>query len=145
MGRAADGTTGTQEATASAAGGSRDPRASLLSRLGLGALALALAAYAFVLLRTAWLCDDAYITFRTVDNFVNGYGLRWNVAERVQAFTHPLWMLVLSPLYALTREMYFTPLVLSLAVSLAAALLLGLRVASTRGAAFLAVCILIGS
>ena len=34
--------------------------------------------YGVVLLRTAWLCDDAYITFRTVDNFINGFGLRWN-------------------------------------------------------------------
>jgi arabinofuranosyltransferase len=48
----------------------------------------------------AWLCDDAYITFRTVDNFIHGYGLTWNVAERVQAYTHPLWMLLLSGVYA---------------------------------------------
>lgn len=36
-----------------------------------------------VVLRNAWVGDDAYISFRTVDNFVNGYGLTWNVAERV--------------------------------------------------------------
>ena len=50
------------------------------------------AAFLLLLLRTAWLDDDAYITFRTVDNFLNGLGLRWNVVNRVQAFTHPLWM-----------------------------------------------------
>ncbi len=40
--------------------------------------------------------DDAYITLRTVDNFINGYGLTWNISERVQAYTHPLWMFLLS-------------------------------------------------
>jgi hypothetical protein len=53
---------------------------------------LALAVFAIVVVRTSWLSDDAYITLRTVDNFVSGYGLRWNVAERVQTYTHPLWM-----------------------------------------------------
>ena len=28
------------------------------------------------LLSTAWIAEDAHITFRTIDNFVNGYGLR---------------------------------------------------------------------
>jgi hypothetical protein len=39
----------------------------------------------YVLVVNAWVVDDAYITFRTIDNFLNGYGLRWNVAERVQS------------------------------------------------------------
>ena len=43
-----------------------------------------LSLFAIVLVRTAWIGDDAYITFRTIDNFVHGYGLRWNVAEREQ-------------------------------------------------------------
>lgn len=70
-----------------------------------------------VLLRTAWICDDAFITFRTVDNFVHGYGLRWNVGERVQSFTHPLWMLVFAAAYAVTREPYITAVVLCVALS----------------------------
>ena len=51
--------------------------------------------YAIVVLRTAWLSDDAYITFRTIDNFIGGYGLRWNAVKRVKAFTHPLSMFFL--------------------------------------------------
>jgi arabinofuranosyltransferase len=66
-----------------------------------------------MILFNAWMSDDAYITLRTVDNFVNGYGLTWNPGERVQAYTHPLWMFLLSAAYALTREAYFTSLVLS--------------------------------
>lgn len=74
---------------------------------------------AVLLLRTAWVSEDAYITLRTVDNFINGYGLTWNVSERVQAYTHPLWMFALSGLYVFTREGFYTSLVLSLVCSLA--------------------------
>ncbi len=70
-----------------------------------------------VVVRNAWLNDDAYITFRTIDNFVSGYGLRWNIAERVQTFTHPLWLFLLTIPYALTREIYFTSIALSIVVS----------------------------
>jgi arabinofuranosyltransferase len=55
--------------------------------------------FVFIAVRNAWVSDDAYITFRTVENFRAGYGLGYNVNVRVQAFTHPLWMLLLSTLY----------------------------------------------
>ena len=58
------------------------------------------------IVRTAWLCDDAFITFRTADNIVNGYGPVWNVGERVQSFTHPLWLALFLPVYAVTRDPY---------------------------------------
>ena len=61
-------------------------------------------AVTFVCVRSAWVCDDAFITMRTVDNLVHGYGPRWNPAERVQTFTHPLWAMLLVPFYAVTRE-----------------------------------------
>ncbi len=93
----------------------------LLQRLLLFSL---LGAYTILLVRTAWMCDDAFITLRTVDNFVQGYGLVWNVGERVQAYTHPLWMFLLSAFYAFTREPYFTTLAISMALSLATVVLL---------------------
>ena len=74
--------------------------------------------FALILIRTAWVGDDVYITLRTVDNFVNGYGLRWNVAERVQSFTHPLWMSLFAAVYAPTRNAYLTALLVSCAASL---------------------------
>ena len=49
-----------------------------------------------VAVRVAWLGDDAYITLRTVENWCSGLGLRWNLVDRVQTFTHPLWMLLLA-------------------------------------------------
>lgn len=57
--------------------------------------------------RAAWTCDDAFISLRTVDNWVNGFGLRWNVAERVQSYTHPLWLLLVSLFYWPTRQPAF--------------------------------------
>lgn len=38
----------------------------------------------FAVVRLAWVGEDAYITFRTVENAVAGHGLRWNVADRRQ-------------------------------------------------------------
>ena len=93
------------------------------------AISAALLAFAIVWVRCAWVCDDAYITFRTIDNFVNGYGPRFNVAERVQAYTHPLWMLVVSAGYVLTREPYYTSLAISLVCTLVALGVLAWRVA----------------
>lgn len=43
----------------------------------------------------AWVCDDAFITFRHVSNCLAGHGPVFNVGERVQGFTHPLWFLLL--------------------------------------------------
>ena len=83
----------------------------------IGALAVL---FLLVLVRTAWVCDDAFITFRTVDNLLNGYGLRWNIAERVQSFTHPLWMLLYAAPYAVTGDPYLTSIWLSIAVSIVA-------------------------
>jgi arabinofuranosyltransferase len=83
-----------------------------------------------VVLRNSWLSEDAYITYRVVDNFVHGYGLRWNPLERVQVYTHPLWMLILLPLHWALADIYTSATLLSLACSgLAAYLLLfrGLR------------------
>ncbi len=68
----------------------------------------------------AWVSDDAYITFRTVVNFVEGYGLTWNPGERVQVYTHPLWMFLMSGAYAVTREIHFTSMFFSLILSVAA-------------------------
>lgn len=95
--------------------------------------------------RTAWVNDDAYITFRTLDNLVNGLGLTWNPVERVQAYTHPLWLLLLTPLYAITREPYFTSLALSLLLSLVTAWLVAFRAGASTGASLVALGWLVSS
>lgn len=70
------------------------------------------------LVASAWIHEDAYITFRVIENFLDGRGLTWNPAERVQVYTHPLWLLVLTPLTALTGEYYFTSLALTAVLTL---------------------------
>jgi arabinofuranosyltransferase len=58
--------------------------------------------------RTAWISDDAAITLRTVLNVTHGFGLTFNIAERVQTYTHPLWMGVLTLGYLVIRNVYVT-------------------------------------
>lgn len=50
---------------------------------------------AVMVYRYAWVCEDAFITLRYVDNALNGYGAVFNVGECVQGYTHPLWFLLL--------------------------------------------------
>lgn len=92
-----------------------------------------------ILYRNAWMGDDAFITFRTVDNLINGYGLTWNVIERVQSFTHPLWMLLVAGAYAVTGEIFITVLLLSMALTLAAAAAYAFRVAGSTVTAVLGI------
>ncbi len=57
-------------------------------------------------IQTAWISDDAQITLRTVMNALHGYGLTYNLAERVQAYTHTLWFFVLWGASLLTANIY---------------------------------------
>jgi arabinofuranosyltransferase len=93
------------------------------------------------ILQRAWVSDDAYITFRTIDNLVNGYRLTWNPAERVQVFTHPLWMAILTGFYFFTHEIYLTSMLVSILFTIAAVLLL-IRSAHTPASAAFVVLIL---
>lgn len=98
--------------------------------------------FTYVFLANAWLGDDAHITFRSVWNFVHGYGLTFNPDERVQASTHPLWMLVIVAAHFVTREFYFTVTVLSWAFCVAAGAILVYRLGTLRSAALLVVWLL---
>ncbi|MBN2736199.1 MAG: hypothetical protein JXR70_04400 [Spirochaetales bacterium] len=82
----------------------------------------------FLIIKTAWLSDDSFITFRTVDNFINGHGLTWNTNERVQAYTHPLWMFVLSFFYYFTHEIFYTAIFISIGLSVLSCLVYGFGV-----------------
>ena len=75
---------------------------------------LLLAAVLLVVVRNAWLSDDIYITFRTLDNFLHGEGLVWNTHERVQTFTHPLWLFTLAPFFGLLDHAYQAAMVTSI-------------------------------
>ncbi len=85
-------------------------------------LLCAFVGWAFV--RTAAVTEDAFITFRVIDNALNGYGLVWNIGERVQPYTHPLWALLLLTFGAINGDIFQTALVLSLVLTLACAALI---------------------
>ena len=48
-----------------------------------------------------WVVDDAYIDFRVVGNLVGGHGPVYNIGERVEVYTNPLWV----GLLAVCREL----------------------------------------
>jgi arabinofuranosyltransferase len=116
--------------------GSTPPLAGLL-------LLSLLLVYVAVVVRTAWVSDDAYITMRTVDNFLHGHGLRWNPAERVQSYTHPLWMFALAVVYVVLDDAYFSMLTLSFFFSIAAVAIVGFGVARSVAGGAMAISILL--
>lgn len=79
-------------------------------------VAFTLLTLAFVL-HTAWTNDDSFISARVVDNLLSSRGLRWNPAERVQAFTHPLWLFAMAGARCLVRDAYWSLLALCVSCS----------------------------
>ena len=51
-------------------------------------------------IRQAWVCDDAFISFRYAHNLLSGHGLVFNPGERVEGFTNFLWTMLLTPFMA---------------------------------------------
>jgi arabinofuranosyltransferase len=84
------------------------------------ALVMILCTFLFELIRTAWISDDAGITLRTIINFLHGYGPRFNVDERVQGYTHPLWFLLLSGVSYVFGNVYYATFFSSIALSILA-------------------------
>lgn len=72
-----------------------------------------------IFLANAWVGDDAFISFRVSDNIVHGFGPRWNVVERVQAFTNPLWTFVMAGAELITGELFYTSMIVSFCLCLA--------------------------
>jgi len=105
-------------------------------------LYLVIVLFAGVITYRAWLCDDAYITFRVIDNAVNGYKFTWNTAEKVQVYTHPLWMLIQTAVYYFFRNNYLVGIFLSLIFSLASMVILGFKVSKTILGGFIAILVL---
>lgn len=76
-----------------------------------------------------WVCDDAFITFRYADNFLAGRGFVYNAGERVEGYTHFLWLCLITAGRALGVDPIVATQVLGL-VSYAALLLLATAVSS---------------
>jgi len=119
-----------------------DESSSRRRRLAWTLFILVIGIFAWLVIGDAWLCDDAFITLRVVDNFHNGHGLRWNVVERVQVFTHPLWCLTLLVLAGVFDNLPLALLWFSIVVSIAAfALIVPRPGRSSSGLALLALMV----
>ncbi len=71
-----------------------------------GLAAIAICIYGIIrAISLRWVCDDAFITFRYVRNFIEGHGLVYNVGERMEGYTHFLWLMLLS----LSSKLGFDP------------------------------------
>jgi len=69
-----------------------------------------------LLMRYAWLLDDAFVFFRYVDNLLFlDRGLVFNEGEYVEGFSSPLWILVLVPLRAIGMNWWWIVRVLGVA------------------------------
>ena len=90
-----------------------------------------LLAIGVIMIRAAWVGDDTYITMRVVDNVVHGYGLRWNIDERVQVFTHPFWMLLLLAGYLIVRDAFVAIMFVSVSAAIASAALFLFKIPKT--------------
>jgi arabinofuranosyltransferase len=100
--------------------------------------------FCVVLVRTAWIGDDALISLRTVLNVTHGFGLTFNIAERVQTFTHPLWLFLITGAYVVLGNVYYATFALSFAASLAVFWLI-VRGAASAAQAWLAAGLLLFS
>lgn len=97
------------------------------------------------LIRTAWISDDAAITLRTVLNMLHGFGPTFNIDERVQAYTHPLWFFALTALAAVTGNIFNATFILSIATSVMVLWLFLTRVATRLSGAVVAAIAMIMS
>jgi len=68
-------------------------------------LLLLLLGLAFMAWSNRFIQDDAFISFRYADNFVQGNGLVWNPGEKVEGYTNFLWTILISiPLYLIVSS-----------------------------------------
>lgn len=105
-----------------------------------------LLAFLLLLIKTGWVCEDAFITMTPIENLVHGYGIAYNPGYRLQVYTHPLWYFLQSGLYFLTlrglnidysSQLYVNNISLSMLISLSALGLLLFKNARNRRAAVL--------
>ncbi len=62
----------------------------------------------------AWVCDDAFISFRYARNLVEGHGLVFNAGEQVEGYTNFLWTLMLAAGMGLNLDPVWLSIVLSI-------------------------------
>ncbi|MEM8994469.1 MAG: hypothetical protein AAGF23_06725, partial [Acidobacteriota bacterium] len=101
--------------------------------------------WSLVYWRNAWICDDAYITFRCVEQLHAGNGPQWNPVPRVQAFTHPLWFFVLSAVRAVSGAVWWNAMLTSFVFATGALAWVGTRLRGRAPSLALLLALALGS
>lgn len=71
----------------------------------------AFAVVMFLIIILAWNCDDAYHAYVMAKNLVEGNGFVYNLGERVNASTCPLFTLLVAVVYAVVGDMYLSGII----------------------------------
>jgi arabinofuranosyltransferase len=100
-----------------------------LTAIKIGFVALGL----YAVVSRLWAAEDAYITFRYIDNFLHGYGLVYNIGDHVEGFTHPLWLFLVTIPAALGISIRASALLLSLGLTVASLILLTFHSKDSKG------------
>ena len=93
---------------------------------------LTLFLFALLALLLGWQSDDSFHGYVMIKHLLEGNGFVYNIGERVCATTGPLYTLSCAIPYALTREMFFTTLVLNVIYSTAAYWIFSYKICRTR-------------
>lgn len=101
------------------------------------ALVLGLTLFAYVFIQNAWVSDDAYITFRSLEQLFAGNGPVWNPHQRVQVYTHPLWYWVQVVFRLFSANVFLNVILASFLACFAAMLLMARSLSITRWLALL--------
>jgi len=74
-----------------------------------------------------WVQEDAFINFRIIDNLLAGHGPVFNVGERVEAYTDPLWVFTLAALHGVLPfvSLEWTSVLLGIAMTVLGVVLAG--------------------
>ena len=78
-------------------------------------LALICLLYFIHVLHYGYISDDTFITLRYARNLVQGHGLVYNVGQKVEGFTSPLWTVILAGLHALGLNLLLSARALGIA------------------------------
>ncbi|MBO6147965.1 MAG: hypothetical protein J6O55_01340 [Lachnospiraceae bacterium] len=93
----------------------------------------------------AWQSDDAYHGYVMSRHLAEGAGLVYNLGERSTASTCPLFTLVIAAAYFVTREMYFTSIMVCALFSLGAYCILAYKICRSKEQLLIAFIALTGS
>lgn len=91
--------------------------------------------------RRAWICEDAFITLRYVENVLQGHGAVYNLGERVQGYTHVLWFLPLVPGCLVFGDPILVTMGYGIALTLLSLLLWGCALIRLAGRLAVAACL----